>query len=223
MRVFSIFLFFILLFSCKEKETNVEIPIIIKDEIDKVHAEPNEITSVQEAEISIIEEIEKNNEPFSKTLTQNDISFTVSCANSNSLNALKITPKGFTNNNEETIKEINGTLHKTEIADLNNDGYPEIYCFTYSNDDIPKGTVHAFSSYKNKSYGEIYMVPNEQHKKLFDGYAGNDQFSIEGHFLVRSFSILNKNSNIFEAEKRQIVKYQLIEGEASYLLKPVVN
>lgn len=88
-------------------------------------------------------------------------------------------------------------------TDVNQDGFNEIYCVSQ------QGGLFAIASYRNKSFGEIYIP-----QKPFSFYKDCQKFI--------SWEVKHKKlSLIFENEKGEanIVRYALVEGETSYQLQ----
>ncbi|MBU3713879.1 MAG: hypothetical protein FGM46_02920 [Ferruginibacter sp.] len=119
-----------------------------------------------------------------------------------SLNALKIFEKD--------------PISKVILADLDGNGFDELYVVTTSAGSGSYGNVHGFASNKDKSLSLVYL-PEVEEKDMkkgsnFEGYEGHDLFEINGKQLIRSFPI--------GKQKRKII-YQLIPSETGYTLKPV--
>jgi len=151
---------------------------------------------------------------FYKTFVLEGITFQVTSSNESSLSKLTIKTKGL-ERNEIITKEIDGTVSGAEIADLNDDGAPEIYIFTTSAGSGSYGSIIAYSSNNNKSISEIYFPEIDPKNKAFKGYMGHDGFSIIKNRLIRRFPIYKENdSNAKPTGGMRQFMYKLILGEA---------
>ena len=72
-------------------------------------------------------DFKSGSKPFSEKLVINRIEFNVSSQNASSGNLVEIVPAGFEKNVEVIKTPVNGLVTGAEAADLNNDGYPEVY------------------------------------------------------------------------------------------------
>jgi len=110
---------------------------------------------------------------------------------------------------------IDGYITDAEMADLNRDNSPEIYCFVTTPGSGSYGSIFALSS---ESMSYIYLVPEIPEVK---GYMGHDLFQIENNYLTREFPIYRENdTNANPTGGKKKIKYKLIQGEASWLLVP---
>lgn len=158
---------------------------------------------------------------FDKTFTMNGISFHVTCPNEGSLNPLTIVPSGLTIDNSIIKKEeIDGSVTGAEVADLNGDGFPEIYIYINSAGSGSYGSLTAYGSNKNKSLSEIYLPPLEDDAKNSKGYMGHDEFTVMEGNLARRFPIYQEgdtNSNPTGGMRQ--LQYKLVPGEAGWTLQ----
>ncbi|NOQ65484.1 MAG: hypothetical protein GQ582_13315 [Methyloprofundus sp.] len=167
-------------------------------------------------------ESSKVNGAFNETYTLEGISFTVSSANNSSLNTLVITPSGLTVDNAIIKQEIDGSVTGAEIADVDNNGFPEIYVYINSAGSGSYGSLVAYSSNHNKSISEIYLPPLSDDKKNSVGYMGHDEFSVVETSLARRFPIYKQeDSNNKPTGGTRQLQYKLIQGEASWQLKMI--
>jgi len=157
---------------------------------------------------------------FDKVLNFEDISFHVTSTNEGSLNQLTIAPSGFSGSNEVMKNEVDGSVYGADVADINQDGFPEVYVYATSAGSGSYGSLIAYASNKNKSISAIYLPELSDDKKLSQGYMGHDQFSIDKNSLLRKFPIYKKGDSNAEPTggTRQIV-YELVPGEAGWILK----
>jgi hypothetical protein len=157
---------------------------------------------------------------FDKVMKLKGITFHVQATNEGSLNQLTLTPSGFEGSNEVVKEEIDGSVVDAEVADLNSDGFPEVYIYTTSAGSGSYGALLAYASNSNKSMTPIYLPPLEEDKKLSQGYMGHDKFSIDKNSLLRKFPIYKKgDSNAEPTGGTRQITYELIAGEAGWILK----
>ena len=170
--------------------------------------------------ISVLSAVEKYE--FDKTCKLQGITFHVQATGKGSENTLIITPSGLSERNDVIKQKINGTVTDAEIADLNNDGSPEIYIYVTSPGSGTYGSLVAYSANSKASLSEIYLLPLEQDKKASKGYMGHDDFAIVGHTLVRSFPVYRDNDpNCCPTGGKRKLEYKLVPGEATWQLKLV--
>jgi len=104
-----------------------------------------------------------------------------------SLSTIEIRTKGFEHDYSE-IHEDKDPITDVFIADLDNNGFDEIYIITASAGSGSYGSVLGFASNKDKSLSMINFSENQEGDKNFEGYMGHDTFRTEDHTLVRFFS-----------------------------------
>jgi hypothetical protein len=152
--------------------------------------------------------------PFEERLTAGSVTFIVESPNASS-NYFTLNTEGMSVRNEETKMEVNGAVVRAQLADLNQDSYPEVYIFTRSDNGTEK--VHAFASYRNRSYGQIYMAEAENAANQRDR-DGVETFELMETALLRKFST---PQNEQRSGNPQTITYTLKKGETSYRLEPV--
>jgi len=157
---------------------------------------------------------------FDKVLKLQGITFHVQATNEGSLNKLTITPSGLESVNDVIKQEIDGSVTGAEVADLNNDGSPEIYVYVNSAGSGSYGTLIAYSVNNKKSLSGIYLPALEDDKKNSVGYMGHDEFTIIENSFARRFPVYKKEDNNANPTggMRQL-EYKLVPGEATWQLK----
>ncbi len=109
----------------------------------------------------------------------------------------------------------------TVTADLDKNGFDEIYFVTTSAGSGSYGNLLGVSSNKDKSLSLMFfpeMDPNDkQPGKLFDGYEGHDRYAIENNVLIRRFPYKGDTNNM------KSVPYQILMGEGGYIVTPKRN
>ena len=153
-----------------------------------------------------------------KTKTGKTIIITETHPVGQSLSTIKISTEGFEHNYLEIYEDrdpISGVL----IADLDSNGFDEIYIITTSAGTGSYGTVFGLASNKDKSLSMINFPEIQEGDRNFEGYMGHDTFRIEDRTLVRIFPIYKKgdiNQNP-TGRKRKLI-YGLYPGEAMWQL-----
>ena len=117
-------------------------------------------------------------------------------------------------------------VEKVFIADLDGNGFEEIYLITRSAGSGSYSNIYGVASNRDKSATPIYVpeISEKQMEKggLFEGFMGHNKFSLEDGKLVNVFPVYLENDNNSNPTggKRKIL-YDLIAGEAGWILKPI--
>ena len=192
----SIAILSVLIFtSCTDSESEKNINTLISNNLDT-----NKIDEVH----------------FQKMLSAQNISYNVIATGSGSIQQLVVQPAGLTEINDTFKDEIDGQVKHAEIADLNNDGYPELLVYTTSAGSGSYGNIIGYSPNNGKSLSQIYFPNIADNPKGNSGYMGHDEFRIVDQQLVQKFPIYNtgdNNSNPTGGIRE--IKYKLINGESS--------
>ncbi|MEI6174801.1 MAG: hypothetical protein WCR01_13705 [Bacteroidota bacterium] len=108
-------------------------------------------------------------------------------------------------------------INKVLVADLDGNGYDEIYIITLNVGTGSYGNVLGVASIKDKSLSMITFpeVTESDMKKggKFQDYVGHDVYEINKNTLVRTFPLKTKDS-----KKTRSIIYKLKAGEAAYQL-----
>ncbi len=126
---------------------------------------------------------------FVKKLSMKDITFKIQASSAGSSNPLTIIPSGLTGSNQKVVTEIKGFIVDAQIADLNNDSWPELLLFIDLGKNKKTGTVLAYTTTGGKTMSLIEYPNTFDLKKAGDGYMGQDKFDIKGNKLVQEFPI----------------------------------
>ena len=157
---------------------------------------------------------------FDQSFELESISFHLYSANDSSLNKLTITPSGLELDNSPVTVEIDGTVTGAEIADLDANGWPEIYVYVTSAGSGSYGSLVAYAVNNGKSLSQIYLPPISENPRISDGYMGHDQFSVVGNTLMQRFPIyLGGDTNAAPTGGTRQIQYQLAPGEAGWMLR----
>ena len=106
------------------------------------------------------------------------------------------------------------------VADLDGNGFDEIYIITKSAGSGSYGTVLGFASNKDKSLSMINFPEIRKGDENFEGYMGHDTFKIEDQKLVRIFPIYNKgDTNENPTGGRRKLVYGLFPGRGHVAIK----
>ena len=154
-----------------------------------------------------------------KTKTGKTIIISVTHPVGQSLSTIEISTKDFEHNYLE-IYEDRDPILDVFVADLDGNGFDEIYIITTSVGSGSYGTVLGFASNKDKSLSMINFPEIQEGDENFEGYMGHDTFKIEKQKLVRIFPIYNKgdtNQNTTGGIRKLV--YGLYQGEAMWQLK----
>jgi hypothetical protein len=157
---------------------------------------------------------------FDQTLTLQGIQFHVTSANQGSVNALRIVPSGRIARRTPIEQEIMGSVTGAEIADLNADGWPEIYVYVTSAGSGSYGTVVGYAVNRGKSVTPIYFPDLADDPVASKGYMGHDEFSIIEATLARRFPLYKvADSNGTPSGGKRQLAYRLKAGEAGWVLR----
>jgi len=104
------------------------------------------------------------------------------------------------------------------LADLDGNGFDELYLITASAGSGSYGKVCGFASNIDKSFSFIYfpeLTEKEiQPGELFEGYEGKDAYTIEGKKLIRQFAVGG------DGKKIKTIRYELKKTETGFALMP---
>jgi len=130
-----------------------------------------------------------------------------------SLSDIAIVPTGFQQQDSIKIKDADPiiTENGVELADLDNNGFEEVYIFTRAVGSGSYGEVYAFASEKDKVLKPIdCSAISETKTSEFKGYQGHDSFKIEGNAIVRTFPIYKDgDGNASPSGGKKSVPYKL--------------
>lgn len=130
---------------------------------------------------------------------------------SSSIAELKVTNSGFEGN--LSIKMRINPIKDVFLADLDKNGYKELYIITQSVGSGTYGNVYAFISDK-----DLKIIPHEIPQLVFKGYMGHDAFYIKNSVLVREFPLYKKeDSNANPTGGEAKVFYTLEENKLKIL------
>lgn len=144
----------------------------------------------------------------------------------NSVVDLSIKTEFFSIVNDSIALGPTDPVEQAIITDLDANGFEEFLIITRSIGSGSYASLYGFASNHDKSISTIY-VP-EVHESdlevggLFEGFRGHNQFLLENGILYNSFPIYkNEDPNASPSGSRVRIVYELIAGEASWILKAI--
>lgn len=192
--------------SCKEKKTSEskEVPKP-KTELKKVEKTPIETVATKEFKTKtgktfIIKE-EKSSASISK---------------------ITVTTKGFAKVNETLKMEESDPFDYALVADINGDGFDELYIITKGAGSGSYAKIYGFASNSDKSVTPIYVteLSDKDFVHFFPNYMGHDTFYIEGNKLMRKYKQYKKeDEQCCPTGEMKFLEYKLKPGEASWNLE----
>jgi len=139
-----------------------------------------------------------------------------------SLSKISIKPKGFEFSKDVIQMEESDPFDYALVADVNNDGFDELYIITRGAGSGSYANIYGFASNKDKSVSPIYVpeLSDDEFVALFPGYMGHDKFYIEDNKLLRKYPVYKKeDSNDNPTRGEKVLEYNLKMGEASWILE----
>jgi len=153
--------------------------------------------------------------PFDKKEELQGITFQVFSPNTRGGNTLTVTPAGLEADNTPLEMDVAGLVTRTEVADINADGSPELYVYGF---DGKSQTVLAWSANKKKSLSQISLPDLDAAQSK--GYRGGDDYAVVEGILARRFPIYpDDQPDSKPTGKLRQIQYKLHPGEAGWLLK----
>jgi len=142
-----------------------------------------------------------------------------------SLSNITITPKGFSEVNDPLKMEESDPFDYALVADVNGDGFDELYIITRGAGSGSYASVYGFSSNKDKSVTPIYVseLSDDDFVKFFPNYMGHDTFYTEGNKLMRKYKQFKKeDKQCCPTGEVKILEYHLKMGESSWVLEILI-
>lgn len=157
---------------------------------------------------------------FDQTFSLQGIVFRVTSANQGSVNTLRILPSGRLKQRAPIEQEIMGTVTGAEIADLNADGWPEIYVYVTSAGSGSYGTVLGYAVNRGKSVSPVHLPDLADEPTVARGYRGHDEFAVIENTLARRFPLYREGDlNAKPSGGLRQLQYRLKAGEAGWVLQ----
>lgn len=152
---------------------------------------------------------------YDSTMKIGKAGYKVTCTNRNpEKNTINISPIGFDNTVRDFSFEIKGRILKSEVDDVNRDGYVDLLLYVYNGDTLNKGSVICISSEANNSVVPIGFPDIVDDPKLREGYRGFDEFLLMEGILNRRFPLFTTDSTGSKptGKTRQVI-YRVVSGE----------
>lgn len=157
--------------------------------------------------------------PGQCNLLYRDLSFSVQASTGSSLNILRMKSDVLIGRETELTEKLDGTAYRAEIADVDGNGWPEVYVYVSSAGSGSYGSLVAYAVNNGKSVTPIYLQPLEQSPEALAGYMGHDEFAVVESRLVRRFPVYKlADSNIQPTGGMRQLQYRLEAGEAGWIL-----
>ena len=155
---------------------------------------------------------------FSQRLELQGYAFDIAVKTEGSTNELTITPHGLREQRGPTMVKIAGSVTGAEIADLDGNGFPEIYVYVNSFGSGRNGSLVGYAVNRGRTMTEIYLPPVSENAKLRPGYRGHDEFAVVEGTFVQRFPIFRAGESNPSGKTRQL-QYKLRQGEGGWILR----
>lgn len=153
-------------------------------------------------------------------LSEGGVHFSVQASAGSSINLLRIRTVGLSHDNAELSAELDGSAYRAELADLDSNGWPEVYVYVSSAGSGSYGSLVAYAVNNGKSASPIYLPPLEDSPEALPGYMGHDEFAVVENRLVRRFPIYrDDDTNAAASGGTRQIQYRLQPGEAGWRLE----
>lgn len=144
----------------------------------------------------------------------------VHSSGSGSLNTLTVALRGAAADNSTFSQEVDGAVYHAELADLNADGWPEVYVYVSAAGSGSYGSLVAYAVNGGKSLSAIYLPPLVDIPGATEGYMGHDEFAVVENRLVQRFPLYRKGDvNAQPTGGTRQLQYRLAPGEAGWVLE----
>lgn len=149
------------------------------------------------------------------------LSISLHSANSGSINPVHFSARIDGDAILDTVVSVEGIVTAVEVADLDRDGFPEIYAFVASVGSGSYGSIVAFASNRNRSMTPVHQLPLAEGSSALQGYMGHDRFRVLPRSIERSFPVYRPgDTNAGPSGGRRRLEYELVAGETGWLLQP---
>ena len=156
---------------------------------------------------------------FQQTLTLQGVTFTLTCDNDSSINQLSIVPAGLEIDNTAITQDVDGQVVGAEVADLDENGSPELYVYVRSAGSGSYGSLVAYAANNRKSLSGISLPPVAENATIAKGYLGHDEFAVVENRLVQRFPVYrDDDTNAKPTGGTRQIQYKLVPGEAGWRL-----
>lgn len=157
-------------------------------------------------------------QPFDRRWTLGRLSLRVTSANDGPRNRVTITPAGLSADNRPLVHDLDGRVAGVELADLDANGWPEVYVTLIDRDARRTGRLLAAAVNRGRSLTEIALPALGAGEAL--GWRGGDEFAVVENRLARRFRVYRDGDadGAPSGGWRQL-QYRLVRGEATWRLQ----
>ena len=153
------------------------------------------------------------------TLSSGPVSFQLHATETGSLNTLTLATRGLEHDAGPDSIELDGSAYRAQLADLDGNGWPEVYVYVSSAGSGSYGSLVAYAVNNGKSATPIYLPPLDVDAREHAGYQGHDVFHVAESRLIRRYPIyLDGDTNAQASGGTRQVEYRLVAGEAGWVL-----
>lgn len=153
-------------------------------------------------------------------LGDGNVGFALQATGTSSLNTLTLSAIGLPLNNEALEVELDGSAYLAELADLDSDGWPEVYVYISSAGSGSYGSLVAYAVNNGKSATPIYLPPIDANVEASAGYQGHDEFRVVENRLVRRYPLYGEgDTNASPGGGMRQIQYRLLAGEDGWKLE----
>jgi hypothetical protein len=209
----------------KENGMRVKATVRVKNDVAGIHmvGEIVEIIDIVESNGQDIPTEAKDNPSNARRELQTKTGKTIIVSETHpigrSLSTIAINTKNF-EHVFKAVYEDQDPISDIFLADLDANGFDELYIITTSTGSGSYGKIIGFASNKDKSLSMIHFPAIEKGDRNFKGYMGHDTFKLEDQKLVRLFPVYNDgDANLNPTGGTRKLTYDLLPGEAMWQLK----
>ena len=136
---------------------------------------------------------------------------------SGSLNRITVQGMGFPEGEEIFSIRDADPFESAQIADIDKDGFDELYVITRAMGSGSYATLRGYASYRDKSYGEIVIPAFEGLN--YGGFRGHYTVRFTSDGIAHMFPVYNEGDvNSQPTGGTRVVLYKLEKGEAALML-----
>lgn len=139
---------------------------------------------------------------------------------------VRVFGKGFPEMQDTIFFEEIELIDTVIIADINNDGFDEMYIFTRGYAPFAYDHVFGITSDEDKNYKEINFTDIKQSDvaegNIFNGYQGQDVYTFENNKIKRIFPVYNQGDFYGNPSRGYKTLFYTIEKtESGFYYKPI--
>lgn len=152
-------------------------------------------------------------------LSDGRVAFSLQATSGSSISTLSLTPSGLAYDSETKKETLDGNAYLAELADLDGNGWPEVYVYVSSAGSGSYGSLVGYAVNNGKSATPVYLPPLDQTPGATAGYMGHDLFRVGENRLLRRFPLyLPGDTNSRPGGGMRQLQYRLEAGEAGWVL-----